>query len=106
MYKTQRSRRECGKQEAVKRDLVLEDSSGASLQRWEGEIADFLPKAESALGSTKTYKVGDYYDDGAKQGVVFEVTPDGKHGKIVSLTESSEALQWTSDDNEQERARS
>ena len=38
--KTQRSRRECGKQKAVKRDLVLEESSGASLQRWEGEIAD------------------------------------------------------------------
>ena len=37
---------------------------------------------------TKTYKVGDYYDDGKKQGVVFEVTADGKHGKIVSLTES------------------
>ena len=44
---------------------------------------------------TKTYKVGDYYDDGKKQGVVFEVTADGKHGKIVSLTESKEALQWT-----------
>jgi hypothetical protein len=51
----------------------------------------------------ETYKVGDYYDDGVKQGVVFEVTPDGKHGKIVSLTESSEELQWTSDDNGQER---
>ena len=37
---------------------------------------------------TKTYKVGDYYDDSVKQGVVFEVTADGKHGKIVSLTET------------------
>ena len=43
----------------------------------------------------KTYKVGDYYDDGKKQGVVFEVTADGKHGKIVSLTESSERLMWS-----------
>lgn len=43
----------------------------------------------------KTYKVGDYYDDGTKQGVVFEVTADGKHGKIVSLTESSDGLEWT-----------
>jgi hypothetical protein len=51
----------------------------------------------------KTYKVGDYYDDGKKQGVVFEVTPDGKHGKIVSLTESTERLEWTSDENEEER---
>jgi hypothetical protein len=41
----------------------------------------------------KTYKVGDYYDDGKKQGVVFEVTPDGKHGKIVSLQEGR-CLSW------------
>lgn len=42
---------------------------------------------------TTTYKVGDYYDDGKKQGVVFEVTPDGKHGKIVSLQEGR-CLSW------------
>ena len=42
--------------------------------------------------TTKTYKVGDYYYDGIKRGVVFEVTPDGKHGKIVSLEEAEK--QW------------
>ena len=47
----------------------------------------------------KTYKVGDYYDDGKKQGVVFEVTADGQHGKIVSLTESLNELQWAVDRN-------
>ena len=52
---------------------------------------------------TKTYKVGDYYDDGKKQGVVFEVTADGKHGKIVSLTELGKDIQWTTDANEQKR---
>ena len=51
----------------------------------------------------KTYKVGDYYDDGKKKGVVFEVSVDGKHGKIVSLTGSIEYLQWSSDKNEQKR---
>ena len=39
-----------------------------------------------------TYQVGDYYDDGVKQGVVFEVDESGRHGKIVSLDE--EDLQW------------
>ena len=34
---------------------------------------------------SKAYRVGDYYDDGKKQGVVFEVSEDGLHGKIVSL---------------------
>ena len=47
--------------------------------------------------SVKTYKVGDYYDDGKKQGVVFEVTADGKHGKIVSLQESK--CLWAVDRN-------
>ncbi len=34
----------------------------------------------------KTYKVGDYYtfEDGDK-GIVFEVTEDGQHGKVVAL---------------------
>ena len=75
-------------------------------------IIDFLPidrKTESAIKpthhpkplpqstpkSSHTYKVGDYYDDGKKQGVVFEVTADGKHGKIVSLQESE--LSWAVD---------
>ena len=49
------------------------------------------------------YKVGDYYNDGAKQGVVFEVTADGKHGKIVSMTQSREGLRWSSDSAEQKR---
>lgn len=42
----------------------------------------------------KTYKVGDYFDDGQKQGVVFEVSEDGRHGKIVSLRQSKQ--RWCS----------
>lgn len=60
-----------------------------------------ISKPIQQVVQTKTYKVGDYYDDGKKQGVVFEVSADGKHGKIVSLTESSEKLQWSSDSEEQ-----
>ncbi len=58
----------------------------------------------SAKGITSApYKVGDYYNDGTKEGVVFEVTADGKHGKIVSMTQSSKGLQWSSDEAEQKR---
>ena len=46
---------------------------------------------------TKTYKVGDYYDEGKKQGVVFEVTADGQHGKIVSLTETK--IEWAKNED-------
>ena len=42
--------------------------------------------------SAKRYKVGEYYDDGVKQGVVFDVWDDGRHGKIVSLDQIK--LKW------------
>lgn len=44
------------------------------------------------------YKVGDYYNDGVKEGVVFEVDSDGYHGKIVSMTQSSNGLDWSYED--------
>ena len=43
-----------------------------------------------------TYKVGDYYDDGTKQGVVFYVDSSGKRGKIVSLDQVEK--QWCTDE--------
>ncbi|MBQ3247580.1 MAG: DUF1566 domain-containing protein, partial [Alistipes sp.] len=49
------------------------------------------------------YKVGDYYNENGKEGVVFWVDASGEHGKIVSLTESKTKLQWTSDKIEQRR---
>lgn len=45
----------------------------------------------------KTYKVGDYYDDGTKQGVVFDVWDGGRHGKIVSLDQI--CLCWAENKN-------
>ncbi len=34
------------------------------------------------------YSVGDYYNENGKEGVVFEVSDGGRHGKIVSLDET------------------
>ena len=51
----------------------------------------------------KTYKIGDYYNDGVREGVVFEVTADGCHGKIVSKKQSMSPLEWSSNENEQSR---
>ena len=55
-----------------------------------------LPDAEPVLGeepeTSAPYKVGDLYNENGKQGVVFEVTADGRHGKIVSLDEAQ--LAW------------
>lgn len=44
--------------------------------------------------SAQTYKVGDCYDVGGKKGVVFEVTADGQHGKIIAITQPTEKMTW------------
>ncbi len=49
-------------------------------------------------GRDGVYQVGDYYNRNGKQGVVFAVSDGGRHGKIVSLTQSSDELQWCSDE--------
>ena len=46
------------------------------------------PAPQPASAPIKSYKVGDYYSEGGKEGVVFEVSADGRHGKIVSLDEA------------------
>ena len=57
----------------------------------------------STISTAKTYKIGDYYNENGKEGVVFEVTADGKHGKIVSMTQSDRGIRWASDAYEQKR---
>lgn len=64
---------------------VLEDVLGEEIKPL-SELCANIPT------NVKTYKVGDYYDDGVKQGVVFEVWDDGRHGKIVSLDHKN--LDW------------
>ena len=59
-----------------------------NLMKWcNGEVVS-IPRPQPKPQPVKAYKVGDYYDDGTKQGVVFEVSEDGRHGKIVSLEQS------------------
>lgn len=53
------------------------------------------PAPTPAPTPVKTYQVGDFYDDGTKQGVVFEVSEDGRHGKIVSLEQSEQ--RWSTE---------
>lgn len=44
--------------------------------------------------SSAPYKVGDYYNDGVKDGIVFEVSAGGNHGKIVSINHSITDQIW------------
>ena len=64
--------------------------SGETLQHNEIKVAKKV--ADSPAVTSKTYKIGDFYDENGKQGIVFDVTADGKHGKIVSL--DSQELKW------------
>ncbi len=56
----------------------------------------------SSAFAQKIYKVGDYYNDGTKEGVVFWVDATGQHGKIVSMSESKSS-KWASVVSEQNR---
>ena len=75
------------------------------------KYGDYYVRAVSAFGNAKPtpeftsapYAVGDYYNDGKKEGVVFEVWDDGNSGKIVSMTQSASTLKWSSDETEQKR---
>ena len=48
--------------------------------------------------NARAYRVGDFFEEGSKQGVVFAVSDYGSHGKIVSLTQSEYGLQWCLDE--------
>lgn len=60
-----------------------------NLGEWYGgeSAADVTSFPIHSKESSKIYKIGDFYDVNGKQGIVFDVTPDGKHGKIVGLEE-------------------
>lgn len=77
---------------------VLSGLENTHIKSLSGLVKDIMMTLESEPKSVdlKVYKVGDFYDDGTKQGVVFEVSEDGKHGKIVSLYEAK--LQWCTEE--------
>ena len=52
-------------------------------------------KPKSSAKTSAPYKVGDYYNENGKRGVVFEVSADGKSGKIVSLYDISAKSAWS-----------
>lgn len=43
---------------------------------------------------TKSYKVGDFFDEDGIRGVVIHTTDNGRHGLILSCRESSDKMPW------------
>ena len=56
---------------------------------------DRLEQLEFVL---RTYKIGDYYHENGKEGIVFEVDATGRHGKIMAMHDLPEALAWCTDE--------
>lgn len=57
------------------------------------EVSEIIDIGEECAAEVVSYKVGDYYDDGTKKGVVFYVSDNGAHGKIVSLDQAEK--EWS-----------
>ncbi len=75
----------------------------AEQERRKREAREAAEQAErlSGKGRNGVYKVGDYYNVNGKEGVVFYVDASGRHGKIVSMTQSLK--QWSSNKSEQKQ---
>ena len=95
-------------QKAERERLAAEQAAKekAEKERREREAREAAEKAErerlAREAANKTYKVGDYYNVNGKEGVVFYVDASGRHGKIVSMTQSN-YIQWTSNDSERKQ---
>ncbi len=66
-------------------------------------IARFESANAQSAPTSGVYKVGDYYNDGVKEGVVFEVSADGRSGKILNLQQAPGKVVWAADKAEQKR---
>ncbi len=75
----------------------------AALTKIATQTPNVTPQSVSNNKTSAPYKVGDYYNENGKEGVVFEVSADGRSGKIVSMKQSAKELQWSSDSAEQKR---
>ena len=93
----ERAAREKAERERIAREKVEAERRAkeqAERERKEREEQQFRLNGRGRFG---TFCVGDYYDDGQKEGVVFEVDSTGRHGKIVSLQETTAV--WAADKN-------
>ena len=63
------------------------DDAQKRLNALNGSSSSTAASKASSTTSGKVYQIGDYYNENGLVGVVFEVSADGKSGKIVSLSQ-------------------
>ena len=76
------------------RGYVLDYQFGFDKKEDMGYIMDIIYKMLGRSSNGAPYQVGDYYNDGKSEGIVFEVYNNGYSGKIVSLHHSDKIKQW------------
>ncbi|MBQ6882285.1 MAG: protein kinase [Alistipes sp.] len=97
------------KEKAEQERLAAEKAEKERREREAREAAEketeerFAPMVNAGKGRDGVYRVGDYYNVNGKEGVVFYVDASGRHGKIVSMTQSSGELEWSSNTSEQKQ---
>lgn len=70
-------------------------TAGDTVQNIAREIVmDSRDRLEQLVFVLRTYKIGDYYHENGKEGIVFEVDASGRHGKIMAMHDLSEKLAW------------
>lgn len=68
------------------KDAYNANQSATSKDFFPIEFPIEIPTDYSSLPpASKVYKVGDLYDEHGVRGMVVDVTPDGRHGKIIAL---------------------
>lgn len=72
--------------------VVVANAVGVALPTKPRSQAAAAPVAASE--PSKTYAVGDYYNENGKEGIVFEVDATGRHGKIMAMRDLPEELAW------------
>lgn len=98
----EKAAREKAEQERIAAERAAkEQAAKEKAAREKAEQERIAVMVAGGKGRDGVYKIGDYYNRDGKEGVVFEVSSDGRHGKIVSLKGSR--LQWSSDRAGQKR---
>ncbi len=58
------------------------------------DIINIIGKRNSSKHGERSYRIGDYFCEAGRQGIVFDTNADGTHGKIVCLYQSPKGLPW------------
>lgn len=74
-------------------------TAGDTVQNIAREIVmDSRDRLEQLVFVLRAYKIGDYYHENGKEGIVFEMDASGRHGKIMALDDLLDELAWCTDE--------